>query len=260
MMIMVMAKATSVASVTLIGINSLRFFIASRKTRLNTSSDPKTLGLEDKEYILANGNDVDANGLWALLKGQQTPVPGIVISDPATSLKIAVTTAAAVKPKEYVVQLTNPVACSAVPVPPSELKIKDAQDYILANGVKADADAMGDALTESPAHIKKIAIEPAVAAINVAVTQDAKDAHTADFHVNMKEPVSCKDAPGVGGELKFQPSIELDATYDTYTKVAAAGSTAASAQIVMQGGFLQLAKAAPAHHPAAKPSPAKSCR
>jgi len=163
------------------------------------------------------------------LKGQQTPVPGIVISDPATSLKIAVTTAAAVKPKEYVVQLTNPVACSAVPVPPSELKIKDAQDYILANGVKADADAMGDALTESPAHIKKIAIEPAVAAINVAVTQDAKDAHTADFHVNMKEPVSCKDAPGVGGELKFQPSIELDATYDTYTKVAAAGSTAASA-------------------------------
>ena len=110
---------------------------------------------------------------------------------------------------------------------------------------------MGDVLTETPAHIKKIAIEPAVAVINVAVTQDAKDNHIADFIVNMKEPASCKDAPGVGAELKFQPSTELDATYDTYTKVAAAGSTAASAQIVLQGGFLQMEKkTAPVHHPA----------
>jgi hypothetical protein len=221
-----------------------------------TGGNPKLLGLEDKEYILANGSADDANGLWALLKGQQTPVPGIVISDPATSLKIAVTMAASPKPKEYVVKLTNPVACSAVPPPPSELKIKDAQDYILANGVKADTDAMGDVLTETPAHIKKIAIEPAVAVISVAVTHDAKDNHVADFIVNMKEPASCKEAPGVGEELKFQPAMELDATYDTYTKVAAAGSTAASAQIVMQGGFLQMEKkTAPAHHPA-KPSPA----
>ena len=148
------------------------------------------------------------------------------------------------------VKLTNPVACSAVPPPPSELKIKDAQDYILANGVKADTDAMGDVLTETPAHIRKIAIEPAVAVINVAVTQDAKDNHVADFIVNMKEPASCKDAPGVGEELKFQPATELDATYDTYTQVPAAGSTAASAQIVLRDGFLQLEKkTAPAHHP-----------
>ena len=54
---------------------------------------------------------------------------------------------------------------------------------------------MGDALTESPAHIRKIAIEPSVTTINVAVTQDAKDAHTADFIVNLKDPLSCKDAP-----------------------------------------------------------------
>ena len=47
----------------------------------------KLLGLEDKEYILANGSDADANGLWALLKGQQTPVPGIVIADPATVIE-----------------------------------------------------------------------------------------------------------------------------------------------------------------------------
>ena len=91
------------------------------------------------------------------------------------------TTAASVKPKEFVVKLTNPVACNAVPPPPTALKIADAQAYILANGVKADTDAMGDALTDTPAHIRKIEIDPSVSTINVAVTQDAKDAHTADF-------------------------------------------------------------------------------
>jgi hypothetical protein len=216
-----------------------------------TSGDPKSLGLEDKEYILANGTDADATGLWALLKGQQTPVPGNVISDPATVLNITVATTAAAKPKEFVVKLTNSVACSAVPPAPSELKIKDAQDYILANGVKADTDAMGDALTETPAHLHKITIEPSVTVINVAVTQDAKDNHVADFTVNLKDPLSCKEAPAAGSVLGLQPNaLELDATYDTYTHIAAAGTTAASAQIVLSGGFLQQPKkAAPVHHP-----------
>ncbi len=220
-----------------------------------TSTDPKTLSLEDKEYILANGSDQDASGLWALLKGQPTPVPGIVIADPASVLKVTVTTTASVKPKDFVVKLSNPVACSAVPVPPSELHVKDAQAYILANGVKADTDAMGDVLTDTPAHIRKIAIDPGVATINVAVTQDAKDAHTADFTVNMKDPVSCKDAPASGSALGLQPATELDGTYDTYTHTAAAGTVTASAQIVLRDGFLQLEKKAPVHHPV-KPSPA----
>jgi hypothetical protein len=221
-----------------------------------TSGDPKALGLEDKEYILSNGSDQDASGLWALLKGQATPVPGIVIADPATTLKVVVTMAASPKPKDFVVKLSNPVACSAVPVPPTELKIKDAQAYILANGVKADTDAMGDVLTETAAHVRKIAIEPAISAVNVAVTQDAKDNHVADFIVNLKEPASCKDAPGTGTALGFQPNAtELDGTYDTYTHTAAAGTTAASAQIVLSGGFIQEEKKAPVHHPV-KPSPA----
>jgi hypothetical protein len=222
-----------------------------------TSGDPKTLGLEDKEYILANGSDADATGLWALLKGQATPVPGIIIADPATALKISVTTTASVKPKDFVVKLTNPVDCGAVPPPPTELKVADAQAYILANGVKADTDAMGDALTDTSAHIHKISIDPSISIVNVAVTQDAKDAHTADFTVNLKDPLSCKDAPGSGTALGFQPNAtELDGTYNTYTHVAAAGSTAASAQIVLTDGFIQQAKkAAPVHHPV-KPSPA----
>ena len=224
--------------------------------RAFTSGDPTKLNLEDKEFILANGSQADADGLWALIKGQQTPVPGIVIADPATVLKVVVTTTAAVKPKEFTVKLSNAVACSAVPVPPTELKVKDAQEYILANGVKDDTDAMGELLTETPAHIRRILIEPAITAVNVAVTQDAKDAHTADFIVNLKEPASCKDAPVAGTAIGLQPAQELDGTYDTYSKVAAAGSAAASAQIVLRDGFLQAAaKAGPVHH-TAKPSAA----
>ena len=61
-------------------------------------------------------------------------------------------------------------------------QVKEAQDYILANGVKADTDALGDILTDAPAKIKKLAVEPAVGTIKVAVTQDAKDNKTRGLH------------------------------------------------------------------------------
>ena len=218
-----------------------------------TAGDPTKLNLEDKEYILANGNDADAAGLWALLKGKQTPVPGNMISDPASVLKVSVTTAASPKPKDFVVKLTNPVACSAVPDPPSALKIADAQQYILTNGVKADTDAMGELLTEPHTRLRKIEIVPAVTAINVAVTQDAKDSQHADFTVNLKEPLSCKDAPAPGSVLATLPGTELDGTYDTYTKVPATGTLGAGAQMVLSDGFVQQApKKAPVHR-ATKP-------
>jgi len=222
------------------------------------SGDPTKLNLEDIEFILANGSMADADGLWALLKGKATPVPGILISDPATVLKISVATTAAAKPKDFVVKLANSAACSAVPPPPAELRIKDAQAYILANGVKADTDAMGDALTESPAHLHKIAIEPSVTVFNVAVTQDAKDNRIADFIVDLKEPVSCKEAPAQGAVLGLQPKeVELDGTYDTYAKVPASGTAGPTAQIVLSGGFVQqVKKGPPAHHTPAKPSAA----
>jgi tetratricopeptide (TPR) repeat protein len=223
-----------------------------------TSGDPTKLNLEDIEFILANGSAEDANGLWALLKGKATPVPGNVISDPATVLKVTVTTAASPKPKEYLVKLANSVACNAVPLAPTELKIKEAQAYILANGVKADTDALGDVLTETPAHLKKIEVVPSVTAINVAVTQDAKDNHIADFNVNLKEPLSCKEAPAPGAVLGqvANNAEELDGTYDTYAKVAAAGSMGPTAQIVIAQGFVQQPKKGQVHHVPAKPSAA----
>ena len=210
--------------------------------------DLAKLNLEDKEYILANGNKEDADKLWAALQGQQTPVPGNVISAPATVLKVTVTTAAP-KPKEYTVKLTNPVACSAVAVPPAELKIKEVQDYLAANGDATEAAAV------DVAGAKKIAVVPSVSVINVAVTADAKETHSADFNVNLKAPVSCKEAPVAGAEIKANNNdgISVYGTYSTYTITPAQGSTAAKAQIVLNDGGVQQQEkkaATPVHKPA----------
>jgi tetratricopeptide (TPR) repeat protein len=219
-----------------------------------TEGDPSKLSLEDIEFILANGYKADADGLWALLKGKATPVPGIVIAAPVSALKVVATTAASPKPKEFIVKLATPAAnLGAIP---SELKIKDAQDFILANGAKADTDALGEVLTETPAHFKKIAIELVATEIDVAVTNDAKDKRKADFIVNLKTPATAKEIPATGSTLALQPATELDGTYETYTKVAGDATSEASAQIVLGEGLLQVEKKSPAgaHHPAAKPA------
>lgn len=139
-----------------------------------TTPDLNTLALADKETVLAVGSKEDADKLWALLQGKQTPVPGTVIEATATQVK-------------------------------------------------------------------------------VAVTQDAKDAKTADFIVTMKEPIPEKEIPAVGSELKLlkEGGPELDGTYDTYTQVPASATAAASAQIMLKDGIWQTAKKAPAHKPAA---------
>jgi tetratricopeptide (TPR) repeat protein len=215
-----------------------------------TTPDLTKLNLEDKEFVLANGSADAQAKLWAVVKGQMTPVPGIIISAPATALKVSVAATAAAKPKDYVVKLNTPADCSAVPPPPTSVTGAAAATYLQANGASADVSAI-DGLDTA----RKVIIEPAVTTINVAVTQDAKDNKVADFIVNMKEPASCKDVPGVGEELKLQPATELDGTYDTYTQVPAASGKDAAAQIVLSDGFLQLEKkAAPVvHH---KPSAA----
>ena len=169
-------------------LNPKRMRRCSAICLLYTSPDLTKLNLEDKEFILANGTAADAQKLWAVVQNQPTPVPGVVTDATATVLKISVTTLAAVKPKDYTVKLTTPAACGSAPPAPSELHVKEAEDYITANGVKADTDAL-DFLTESPAKFKKIEVEPAVVSIKVAVTQDAKDNKTPDFIVNLKEPV-----------------------------------------------------------------------
>ena len=139
---------------------------------LATTTDLNTLALADKETVLSVGSKEDADKLWALLQGKETPVPGTVIESNANQIK-------------------------------------------------------------------------------VAVTQDAKDAKTADFIVNMKEPIPEKEIPAVGSELKLlkDGGPELDGTYDTYTQIPASSTAAASAQISLKDGILQ-AKKTPAHKPA----------
>jgi hypothetical protein len=224
---------------------------------LAQTADLKTLNLEDKEFILANGGKDDAQKLWSVVQNQQTPVPGIVMDASATVLKITATsTVATAKPKDYVVKLATPSACAAAPAPPAATAgVKAAQDYINANADKSDLASVSDIMGDT-AKIKKLEVAPAAGTIKVAVTQDAKDNKAADFIVNMKDPVSCKEAPAVGFEYKLQPADELDATYDTYTPVAATATRPATALIVLREGFIQeQKKAAPAHHPAAKPAP-----
>src|SRR6185369_17772195 len=139
-----------------------------------TTPDLNTLALADKETVLALGSKEDADKLWSLLQGKQTPVPGTVIAS---------------NPNE----------------------------------------------------------------IQVAVTQDAKDAKTADFIVKMKALLADKDVPAIGSELKLlkDGGPELDGTYDTYTQIPATATAAQTASIVLKDGLLQTKKAAaPARKPA----------
>ncbi len=148
-----------------------------------SNDDLKKLALEDKEFILANASKDCTDKLWPLMKDQDTPVPGIVIADNATVLKISATMAAApTKPKDFIVKLNTPGPCAGIPPAPSELKIKDAQAYILANGDKADTDAVGDVLTDPATKIHKLSVEPAIAVFNMAVTQDAKECTRCRLH------------------------------------------------------------------------------
>jgi hypothetical protein len=147
---------------------------------LANTPDLSTLALADKELVLAYGSKEDADKLWAILKDQQTPVPGIVIEATASVIK-------------------------------------------------------------------------------VAVTDDAKQAKTPDFIVNLKTTIMVdKDIPAVGSEFKLQPAAELDGTYDSYTQIPATDTVPQSVQIVLRDGFIQpeKKKVVPAHKPTAAHHPA----
>ncbi len=127
------------------------------------------------------------------------------------------------------------------------------KETVLAVGSKEDADKLWATLQGKETPVPGTVIDANANQIKVAVTQDAKDAKTADFIVNMKEPIPEKEIPAVGSELKLlkDGGPELDGTYDTYTQVPASSTAAASAQIVLKDAILQTAKKAPAHKPAA---------
>jgi hypothetical protein len=130
------------------------------------------------------------------------------------------------------------------------------KETVLALGSKEDADKLWALLKDKQTPVPGVVTEvnPEKTQIKVAVTQDAKDAKTADFIVNLKTPLTAAEAnlyqPGF--EFKTQPSAELDGTYDSYTQIPATATAAGSAQIVLREGFIQPEKKKPvAHKPAA---------
>ena len=130
------------------------------------------------------------------------------------------------------------------------------KETVLALGSKEDADKLWALLKDKQTPVPGVVTEvnPEKTQIKVAVTQDAKDAKTADFIVNLKAPLTAAEAnlyqPGF--EFKTQPSAELDGTYDSYTQIPATATAAGSAQIVLRDGFIQPEKKKPvAHKPAA---------
>ncbi len=53
-------------------------------------TDIKTMALSDKEFVLTNGAQADADAVWATMKGVRTEVPGIVVQATADSVQLAV--------------------------------------------------------------------------------------------------------------------------------------------------------------------------
>jgi hypothetical protein len=140
---------------------------------------------------------------------------------------------------------------------PAKLNLGD-KEFILANGVKEDADKLWSVLKDQITPVPGIVIEASVSVIKVAVTQDAKDAKVADFIVNLKKPLTDKEIPAVGFEFKIPPATALVGTYDSYTLVPATATTAITAQIVLRDGEIQPEKkkpVTPVHKPAAGHKP-----
>ena len=212
------------------------------------------MNLGDAEYVLVNGLKEDVDKVWAALKDKATPVPGIVKEANVSAIKVVITQG--VKPTDYIVNLTTPVTCKEFPAASTDLK--QEQDFILASGVKSDTDKLSAVFNDTKTPIKKIAIEPVVGVIKVAVSQEARDAKVPDFIVHLKTPISCKEAPAlesVYGQAG-KGEAELDGTYDSYTQVAATATAAQTAQIVLREGVIIPKKVVPVHHKPAAGHPA----
>jgi hypothetical protein len=91
---------------------------------LATTPDLNTLALADKETVLSVGSKEDADKLWALLQGKETPVPGTVIESNASQIKVAVTQDSKdAKMADFIVNMKEPIPEKEIPAVGSELKL-----------------------------------------------------------------------------------------------------------------------------------------
>jgi hypothetical protein len=130
---------------------------------LVSTPDLKVLALADKETILALGSKEDADKLWAVMKDQPTPVPGIVIEATASVIKVAVTDDAKMaKIPDFIVNLKTPLADKDIPAPGTE--------FGLQSKGQAELDGTYDSYTQVPASAgtPATATTPATAATEAA--------------------------------------------------------------------------------------------
>ncbi len=100
---------------------------------VTNTPDLKTMALADKEFVLANGNQEDADKVWAVMKGVRAQVPGIVTQATADSVQLAVSPdAQQSKTADFTINFTKPLT-----TPPA---IGDSVKY----------DATFDSFTKTP--------------------------------------------------------------------------------------------------------------
>jgi tetratricopeptide (TPR) repeat protein len=217
-----------------------------------STPDLTKLNLEDKEYILANGSPDDQQKLWSVLQGQVTPVPGVVTGVTSTGMTVHIEVGPRIA-HDFTVALKSPMAAKDIRAVPSD--VQQAKQFIDQNGAPDDVAKVDHEFELAGSRIRTVQLEPNASVIDVAVTPDAKQSNTPDFIVNLKKPAEGKEVPTPGFEYKLLPDPELDATYASYKPVPPENGKPASAQIVLNDGFIQVQPPkAPAHRaPARRP-------
>ncbi len=202
-----------------------------------TTPNLATLNLEDKEYILANGSPADAQKLWSVMQGQVTPIPGVVTGVTSSGVEVHVMFTNRIV-RDYDLTLNAPMPAKQIrDVAPD---VTSQENFITANCAGDDLTRLEAVFKDDAARIRTITMEPNATTIDMAVTPDAKDNNTPDFIVNLKKPVEGKDVPAPGFQYALLPQPELDGTYSSYKPVPATGTRAATAQIVLSDGFVQV--------------------
>jgi tetratricopeptide (TPR) repeat protein len=114
------------------------------------------------------------------------------------------------------------------------------KEFILFNGKPEDAEKVWAVMKGVTAQVPGKVISATPESVQLAVTPDAQGSNTADFTINMKEPL--KEAPQIGSNVTYT------ATFDSYTQNPK--------MIVLSNGTPPAAAKAPAHAPAHRKRPA----
>jgi hypothetical protein len=117
-------------------------------------------------------------------------------------------------------------------------------ETVLALGYTEDADKIWGGLYGQQTFVPGIVVAIKTVEIKIAVTPDAKEAHVADFLVNMKNSLTESQLKSIqpGFQFKVPPDQSLVATFDSYKRIPASGNRPASVEIVLKDGAVVPAK------------------